>query len=143
LPILQTATGRRLTFCLMGKLMATCVLALVFGFGGALGAVAALHDQLQGQQGADGLTGAPGDAGVAGSDGKNGARGAHGVAGTPGKPGKRGKAAPKTAVSATDIGTADCAGRSVEVVTKARLINGKHLVVIKKRICLVSPPTSP
>jgi hypothetical protein len=136
------------TLCSMNKWIVICVVALVFGFGGAAGAVAVMHDQLQGDQGADGLTGAPGQAGRDGADGVNGLRGGRGPAGRPGragkdgKHGKRGVAAPKAPPTATDLGTRDCAGSSVEVVTKARLDAAKKLVVVKKQICLVAPSTA-
>jgi hypothetical protein len=135
------------TLCSMGKWIVICVVALVFGFGGAAGAVAVMHDQLQGDQGADGLTGAPGQAGRDGTDGISGLRGGRGPAGRPGragkdgKHGKRGEAAPKAPPAATDLGTRDCAVSSVEVVTKARLDAAKKLVVVKKQICLVAPST--
>jgi hypothetical protein len=138
----RTLSALRRTLCHMRHWMVTCALALVCGFGGAAVAVSAMHDQLQGEQGPDGLTGAPGQAGVAGSDGTNGANGArglHGLAGRPGRPGKPGKAAPKPPATATDLGTSNCAGSSVEVVTKARIDAAKKLVTVKKRLCLVNP----
>lgn len=141
----RTPAGWHRTFCHMRNWVVTCIVALVFGSGGAVGAVAAMHDQLQGEQGPDGLTGARGQAGIAGSDGTdgaNGVRGRHGLTGRPGragKPGQPGKAAPKAPPAATDLGTANCAGSSVEVVTKARINAARKLVIVRKRLCLVNP----
>jgi Collagen triple helix repeat (20 copies) len=125
----------------MGRILLTCVLALVFGFGGAAGAVTAFHDQLQGEQGPTGLTGSPGTAGRAGTDGVDGTTGPRGPAGKPGKPGKPGKAAAKAPTPATDLGSAGCAGRSVQVITRASM-SKKKLHVITRNLCIVTPPST-
>ena len=51
----------------MVKYVVTCVLALVFGFGGAFVAVAVMQDSLTGPQGETGLTGDGVRVGVLGS----------------------------------------------------------------------------
>jgi hypothetical protein len=121
----------------MGKIVLSCVLALVFGFGGAAGAVSAFQDQFQGPQGPTGLTGAPGPAGEDGIDGLDGARGPRGL---PGRPGKPGKAADEPDPPATDLGVGDCAGRSISVVTSAKLDKNKKLQLTHKDVCIVAPP---
>ena len=121
----------------MGKILLTCALALVFGFGGATGAVTAFHTQLQGAQGGTGLTGAPGPQGPAGTDGTNGADGARGPAGRPGRSGKPGKAAKAAPKPATNLGVQGCAGHSVQVITNATLNKAKRLQLTKKDVCIV------
>jgi hypothetical protein len=133
----------------MGKMAVTCVLALVFGFLGAAGAVAAFNDQLRGAQGPTGLTGVPGTVGPAGHDGADGTNGVDGKIGKIGKRGARGrpgKAASQAPLPATDLGTGNCAGRSVEVMSGARLSGAgqpvkksQKLSVDTRRICLVKP----
>lgn len=125
----------------MGKIVLTCVLALVFGFGGAIGAGVAFHSQLAGPQGPSGLTGTPGAVGPAGADGQDASQGARGAQG---KPGKAASAVP----AVTDIGTSGCAGTSVEVVTSANLsgsakgTTSQKLGLTTKRICIVKPTAS-
>ena len=95
-----------------------------------------MHTQLQGPQGQTGLTGAPGAEGPAGQDGADGKDGARGPAGKPGKPGK---AAKDPAPAATDLGSLNCAGRSVEVVTGVRVTKRQKVILTRKSVCLVSP----
>jgi hypothetical protein len=125
----------------MGKIVLSCVLALVFGFVGAAGAVVAFHDQLRGVQGPTGLAGAPGALGPAGKDGTNGQDGARGPRGRPGRPGKVGRAAAKSPTPVTDIGTNGCAGSFVDVVTRANLTANQRLIVVTKPLCIVKPST--
>jgi hypothetical protein len=119
----------------MGKIVVTCVLALVFGFGGAASAVNAFHEQLRGPQGPTGLTGAPGPQGEAGTDGQDGRDGKDGRQGPRGKPGP---AAPKVAMP-TDLGAANCAGRSMQVVTGVRVGKKQKLFLTKQTVCIVKP----
>ena len=125
----------------MPKIVLSSVLALVFGFGGAAGAVSTFHTSLRGEQGATGLAGAPGPAGPAGTDGvdgKDGARGPAGKQGKAGKPGKPGKAAKKLAVP-TDLGTQGCAGQSIEVITQVTLTKDRQIRLTKRNVCIVAP----
>ncbi len=120
----------------------TCVLALVFGCVGAAGAVSVLHDSFQGPQGPTGLTGATGPAGQDGLDGIDGKAGRNGRDGKPGPRGPRGRAgAPgKDATPAprvSDLGTLRCAGRSVSVITDARITARQQLRVTRKNVCIV------
>ena len=119
-----------------GRLVLSCVLAVVFGFVGAAGAVTMMHDSLRGAQGTTGLTGAPGPAGADGHDGVDGAmgpRGAAGKAGKAGKPSKPSKALP----SQIDLGVQNCIGQSVEVITDATVTAQQKLKLTKKRVCVV------
>lgn len=114
----------------MGKwvsLGVTAMIALVFGFLGALVAVNVSADQLRGPQGATGLAGPPGEQGPPGQDGADGARGA------PGAPGKAARAAQR---KPTDLGTSNCAGSSVDVVTNVTL-TGQKMSLKKDRVCVV------
>jgi hypothetical protein len=120
----------------MGKIVLTCVLALVFGFGGAAGAVSVFSDQFQGPQGPTGLTGAPGPAGEDGTDGVDGLRGPRGLPGKAGKPGKAAEAAGQVA----DLGSTDCAGKSISVITSASIDKNQKLNLTKKNVCIVTPP---
>jgi hypothetical protein len=115
----------------MGKIVLTCALALVFGFGGAAGAVTVFHESLQGPQGETGLTGAPGPQGPAGQDGADGVDGAQGPAGKPGK------AAKKVDPQPVDLGSQGCSGQSVEVVTNVVITKDQKLRLIKKNVCVV------
>jgi hypothetical protein len=120
----------------MGKIVLTCVLALVFGFGGAVLGIAAFHDSLAGTQGATGLTGAPGprgEPGPAGTDGVDGRNGARGPRGLPGKAPK----VPKQEPVSTDLGTTGCSGRSVSVVTGATVTKNNKLRLIRSDVCVV------
>jgi len=128
----------------MGKIVLTCVLALVFGFGGAAGAVSVLQDSFLGPQGPTGLTGATGPTGhdgidgIDGKDGRNGRDGKAGPRGPRGRAGAAGKdAAPLTQVS--DLGTLGCAGRSVSVITDARIVAHQQLRLTRKDVCIVGP----
>jgi hypothetical protein len=121
----------------MGKIVLTCVLALVFGFGGALLAGTAFHDSLAGSQGATGLTGAPGPEGPAGVDGTDGVDGKPGAQGPRGPAGKEPKAPKAVEPASADLGTSDCAGRSVQVVTGATVTKGNKLRLIRSDICVV------
>jgi hypothetical protein len=119
----------------MGKIVLTCVLALVFGFAGAAGAVTVFKSQLAGSQGPTGLTGAPGpqgESGVDGVDGKDGARGPRGKAGKPGK-------AAKDVKLPTDLGLANCSGKTVQVVTGGKMTKNDKLDLTTKTICIVKP----
>ena len=116
-----------------GRLVLTCVLAVVFGFGGAVAAVTVMHDSLRGQQGTTGLTGAPGPAGADGHDGVDGATGPRGPAGTAGKAGKAAKALP----SQIDLGVAGCIGQSVNVITDVTITPQQKLKLTKKQVCVV------
>ena len=111
--------------------MLTCVLALVFGFGGAFAAVAVFQDSLTGPQGQSGLTGPPGPNGPAGADGVDGADGA------PGKDGRRGKAAKATAPAPVDLGVQGCAGQSVQVITDMTITAAQKIQLTKKNVCVV------
>jgi hypothetical protein len=122
------AYGRR-----MAKFLLTCVLALVFGFGGAALGVATLGDTLRGPQGETGLTGAPGPAGPAGAAGTDGLDGAAGAAGKPGKAGKAAKAAPTT----IDLGVEGCSGQAVKVITDVTITKDQKVRLTKKNVCVV------
>lgn len=115
----------------MGKLIVTCVLAVVFGFIGAFAAVAVFQSSLAGPQGESGLTGPPGPQGEAG------ARGADGADGAAGKPGKAGKAAKAPDPVPVDLGVQGCSGRSVEVITDVTITANQKLKVAKKNVCVV------
>jgi hypothetical protein len=121
----------------MGKIVLTCVLALVFGFAGAGGAVYLFQDQFEGPQGPTGLTGAPGPAGQDGADGVDGATGPRGLQGKQGKPGKD---AEEATAPATDLGTDGCAGKSITVITSASIDENQKLDLTKKDVCIVAPP---
>jgi hypothetical protein len=118
----------------MGKILLTCTLALVFGFGGAAGAVTAFGDSLRGPQGETGLAGAPGPAGTDGTDGVDGTGGARGPAGRPGRPGR---AAPTTAASPVDLGVTGCTGRAVSVITNVTVTKGSKLQLTREDVCVV------
>jgi collagen triple helix repeat protein len=123
----------------MGKILLTCVLALVFGFAGAAGAVTVFKGQMKGPQGPTGLTGAPGPAGEAGRDGLDGKDGERGPRGKPGKPGK-----PATKVSVpTDLGVTGCSGKSVQVISGGTITKNQKLKLTSKNICIVKPAASP
>jgi len=115
----------------MGKIVLTCVLALVFGFGGAAGAVTVFQDSLRGPQGESGLTGPPGPEGPAGRDGADGVDGARGPAG------KTGKAA-KTEPTVLNLGIQGCTGRSVQVVTDVTVTAAQKIKLTKKDVCVVN-----
>jgi len=118
----------------MGKILLTCVLALVFGFGGAAAAGVAFHDQLQGPQGPTGLTGAPG---AKGEQGPEGPAGQAGKAGKSAKVVQPAKATSKPSPQVVDLGTQNCTGRSVQVVTDATVTKDQRLELTKKSVCLV------
>ena len=125
----------------MPKLVISSVLALVFGFGGAAGAVSTFHTSLRGEQGETGLAGAPGPEGPAGADGADGVDGkdgARGPAGKQGKAGKPAKATKKVAVP-TDLGTQGCAGQSIEVITQVTLTKDRQIRLTKRNVCIVAP----
>jgi hypothetical protein len=115
----------------MGKIVLTCVLALVFGFGGALGAVAAFHTSLEGPQGPTGLTGAPGPKGPSGLDGADGVDGVRGPAG------KAGRAAKATGTKPVNLGSQNCTGRAMQVVTDVTITKTQKLQLTKKNVCVV------
>jgi hypothetical protein len=115
----------------MVKYVVTCVLALVFGFGGAFAAVAVMQDSLTGPQGETGLTGPPG------AQGAQGARGADGADGVNGKAGKAGKAAKAADPVPVDLGVQGCNGKSVQVITDVTITAGQKLRLTKKNVCVV------
>ena len=125
----------------MGKILLTCVLALVFGFAGAAGAVVVFQGQMKGPQGPTGLTGAPGPTGEAGQDGIDGKDGKPGARGKPGKPGKPGKAAANVNVP-SDLGVTGCSGKSVQVVSGGTITKAQKLKLTTKTICIVKPAPS-
>ena len=125
----------------MGKIVLTCVLALVFGFAGAAGATAVFTSQLKGPQGATGLTGPPGPQGESGVDGVDGKNGKDGKDGHRGKRGKAGKAATDVSVP-TGLGVAGCAGKTVKVVSGGTLTKNNKLNLTTKTICIVKPPAA-
>ena len=108
-------------------LVITGVIAAVFGFLGAVGAMVAFQDECRGAQGATGLPGPPGEPGPAGVDGADG---------TPGERGPRGPAGQAQDVPATlGIGTAGCVGTAYEVVTDV-VITGQRMRVNKESVCV-------
>jgi Collagen triple helix repeat (20 copies) len=109
------------------SLLLVAVLAVVCGFLGAVGGVAAFQSQLTGPQGPSGLAGPPGEQGPPGIDGSNGLDGDRGPRGRSGKAAKRG---------AQHLGTSNCAGRSVEVVTDVKIQDDK-LELEKDSVCVV------
>jgi hypothetical protein len=117
----------------MGKIVLTCVLALVFGFGGAVGAVTVMQDSLRGPQGDSGLAGPPGPEGPAGRDGADGADGVDGARGPSGKAGKTAKVTP----TILNLGIEGCTGRSVQVVTDVTITTDQKLRLIKRNVCVV------
>ena len=117
----------------MGKIVLTCVLALVFGFGGAVGAVTVMQDSLRGPQGDSGLAGPPGPEGPAGRDGADGVDGADGARGPSGKAGKAAKVTP----TVLNLGIEGCTGRSVQVVTDVTITTDQKLRLIKRNVCVV------
>ena len=119
----------------MGKIVIMCVLALVFGFGGAAGAVTAFHSELRGPQGPTGLAGAPGPQGEAGQDGADGKDGKRGPAG---KAGKAGKAAESVSMP-TDLGLGNCAGKAMQVITDVKIDKNQKLQLVKQTVCIVKP----
>ena len=74
---------------------------------------------------------------MAGPAGQDGADGEDGKPGKDGERGKRGKAADLGSVP-SDLGNADCAGRSVTVVVDVR-IQGDRLQLDKQPVCIVAP----
>ena len=117
----------------MGKIVLTCVLALVFGFGGAVGAVTVMQDSLRGPQGDSGLAGPPGPEGPAGRDGADGVDGVDGARGPSGKAGKTAKVTP----TVLNLGIEGCTGRSVQVVTDVTITTDQKLRLIKRNVCVV------
>jgi hypothetical protein len=116
-----------------GRLVLACVLAVVFGFVGAAGAVTMMHDSLRGPQGQTGLTGAPGPAGQDGQPGAEGPPGPAGKAGTNGKNGKTAKVLPTN----LDLGVTGCSGRAVQVVTDVTITAAQKVKLTKKSVCVV------
>lgn len=114
----------------MPGLLVTCVVALVCGFLGALAAVTVFQDQLAGPQGATGLQGLPGEPGQPGADGVDGTPGERGPRGRSGKAGQAAAEVP------LNIGTEDCLGRSVQVITDATMRNDE-LELERETVCVV------
>jgi hypothetical protein len=112
----------------MGKLpvvLLSAVVSLVFGFLGSFVAVSVFSEELRGPQGATGLTGAPGQ------DGEDGAPGEQGP---PGPAGRAGRTA-KVPELSQDLGTSECAGTSVQVVTDAQVVR-QRLRLTKVPVCI-------
>lgn len=107
----------------------SAVLAAVFGFVGALGAMVAFHDELRGEQGATGLQGAPGEPGPPGADGVDG------IDGERGPRGPAGEAARVPTQQNVDLGTAGCVGDSVQVVTDVT-IESQRMRLAKDFVCV-------
>jgi hypothetical protein len=118
----------------MMKYVVTCVLALVFGFGGAFAAVAVSQDSLRGPQGESGLVGPPGAKGATGARGADGADGADGKAGKAGKAAKAPKAADPVPVN---LGVKGCTGQSVQVITDVTITADQKIRLTKKDVCVV------
>ena len=116
-------------------MLVTALLAALFGFGGAVGAMVAFHDDFRGDQGATGLRGQPGEPGEPGLDGVDGQDGAPGPRGKPGRPGKA--ADVPTLPAALDLGTAGCTGASVEVVTDVRIVR-QRIQLEKDIVCVTT-----
>ena len=114
-------------------MLASAVLAAVFGFVGALGAMVAFHGEFRGAQGATGLQGAPGDQGPPGVDGSDGA------SGEPGARGRPGKAARVPTLPSFGLGTERCTGASVEVVTDVAS-QRQRLQLSKDFVCVTGGP---
>lgn len=114
----------------MPSLLLTCVLSVVCGFLGAFAAVTAFQGQLQGPQGATGLAGPRGEQGPPGLDGADGADGERGPRGRSGKAAEA-KKVPR------NIGTTDCVGRSVQVVTDVTISKEQELQLEKQPVCVV------
>ena len=121
----------------MGKILLTCALALVFGFGGAAAAGVAFHDQMQGPQGPTGLAGAPGPKGDQGPEGPQGPAGLAGKAGKSAKVVQPAKATSTTRPQFTGLGTQNCTGKTVQVITDATITQDQRLQLTKKTVCLV------
>jgi hypothetical protein len=116
----------------MSGLLLTCVVALVCGFLGAVVAVTVLQDQLAGPQGPTGLQGLRGEPGPAGTDGLDGEDGAAGERGPRGRAGK----APEADDTPVNVGTQNCLGRSVRVVTDVTVRNDQ-MQLERDTVCLV------
>lgn len=112
------------------NLLLTALMALVFGFLGALGGIAVLHDELVGPQGQTGLQGLPGEPGPPGADGVDG------LPGEPGERGQRGKSGAAAEDQPVDLGTDGCAGASVRVVTDVTS-QGDQVEVERDTVCVV------
>ncbi|CAN5421257.1 hypothetical protein BH10ACT10_BH10ACT10_17950 [soil metagenome] len=121
----------------MMKYVVTCVLALVFGFGGAFAAVAVSQDSLTGPQGESGLTGPPGDPGATGARGADGSDGADGAAGKAGRAGKTAKTPKAADPVPVDLGVQGCSGQSVQVITDVTITADQKIKLTKKNVCVV------
>lgn len=117
----------------MPNLLVTCVVALVCGFLGALGAVTVFQDQITGPQGATGLRGIAGEPGPAGTAGADGIDGVDGERGPRGRPGRAARTPDEVPLN---IGTSDCLGRSVQVVTDVT-VRGDELELQRETVCVV------
>lgn len=124
--VLSMGMGRIQTYVVSG------VVAAVFGFGGAVGAMAAFHDDFRGEQGATGLQGPPGEQGPPGTDGADGIDGHDGARGPRGR---AGKAADDPAPQSVDLGSDGCAGAPVEVVTDVAVVK-QRLQLTKSNVCV-------
>jgi len=115
----------------MGKvttLLVTAVVAVVFGFVGSFAAVSVFTEDLRGPQGATGVPGPPGENGADGADGADGAAGSRGLRGPAGK-------AARVEAQPYNLGSANCKGRAVSVVTDARVVE-RRLQLERGLVCL-------
>lgn len=115
----------------MGKvttLLVTAVVALVFGFVGSFAAVSVFTEDLRGPQGATGVPGPPGENGIDGADGTDGTAGPRGPRGPAGK-------AARVEAQTYDLGSANCKGRAVSVVTDAKVVE-RRLQLERGLVCL-------
>lgn len=114
-------------------LLLTCVIAVVCGLLGALGGLVLFQDQLVGPQGETGLQGLPGEQGPPGADGADGVDGLDGERGPRGRSGRAGEAAEQVP---RDLGTDNCAGTPVRVVTDVTT-QGDQVLVQRDTVCVV------
>lgn len=113
----------------MPQLLVTCVVALVCGFLGSIAGGTLMQSSLRGPQGPSGLPGPPGEQGPPGLDGANGVDGEQGPRGLPGRAGQAAREVP------VDLGTGNCAGRSVEVVVDVAIRN-EQTQLEKRSVCV-------
>lgn len=116
----------------MGKmphLLVTCVVALVCGLLGSIAGGTLMQSSLRGPQGPTGLPGPPGEQGPPGLDGADGFDGERGPRGLPGRAGQAAREVP------VHLGTADCAGRAVEVVVDVA-IRDEEMQLEKRSVCV-------
>ena len=116
----------------MGKYVVTCVLALVFGFGGAFAAVAVMQDSLHGPPGRDGPHRSPR------RPGRPRVLAARTVptAGTA-RRASAGKAAKAADPVPVDLGVRAATGSPVQVITDVTITAGQKLMLTKRNVCVV------